>query len=97
MLSKKENRRLYDSLGHDAFLKNEAGDTEDEPEPNFHFSFSDFFHDFDDSPFGEGAHFQWSFPQDWEDEEGPYEHYSFGPGHHFHFGHMDENEEEYHN
>ncbi|CAK6955685.1 dnaJ homolog subfamily B member 9-like [Scomber scombrus] len=99
VLSKKEKRKLYDSLGHDTFLKNEASDdTEDEPEPSFHFSFADMFHDFDGSPFGEDAHFQWSFPQDWEDEEDSYERYNFeGPGHHFHFGDMNENEEGYHN
>lgn len=96
MLSNKENRRLYDGLGHEAFLKNDASvDSEDEHETSFHFSFSDLFQDFDDSPFGDDTHFHWSFPQDWDDEEGPYEHFSFeGAGYHFYFGDGDENEEE---
>nr|XP_020448951.1 dnaJ homolog subfamily B member 9-like isoform X2 [Monopterus albus] len=93
VLSNKEKRRLYDSTGHEAFLQNMASvDPNDEDETNFHFSFSDFFHDFDDSP-----HFQWSVHQDGEDEDGPYEHYSFEvPGFSFYFEDGDENEEEYH-
>lgn len=98
MLSDKEKRRLYDRVDHDTFLKNEASvDPEDEDETSFHFSFSDFFHDFEDSLFMEESHFHWSFNQDGEDEDGLYEHYSFeGPGFNLYFGNEDENEEEYH-
>ncbi|KAF1391534.1 hypothetical protein PFLUV_G00043120 [Perca fluviatilis] len=96
VLSNKEKRRLYDSVGHEAFLKNEAPvDPEDEhDETSFHFGFEDLFHDFDDSPFVEESYFHWSFHQDGEDENGPYEHYTYeGPGFSFYFGDEDENEE----
>ncbi len=98
VLSNKEKRRLYDSVGHEAFLKDEAPvDPEDAHEASFHFSFADFFHDFDDGPFVEEPHFHWSFHPDGEDEDGPYKHYSFEePGFGFYFGDGDENEEEYH-
>ncbi|XP_022601261.1 dnaJ homolog subfamily B member 9-like [Seriola dumerili] len=98
VLSNKEKRRLYDSVGHEAFLKNEVSvDAEDEDETSFHFSFPDFFHDFDDSPFVEEPHFHWSFHQDWEDEDDPYDYYSFDDsGFNFYFGDGDENEEEHH-
>ncbi|XP_042258391.1 dnaJ homolog subfamily B member 9-like [Thunnus maccoyii] len=94
VLSNKDNRRLYDSLGHEAFLKNEGSVVPEEGHgTSFHFSFSDLFQDFD-SLFGEESHFHWSFTQDWEDEENPFKHYSFeGHGYHFNFGDGDENEE----
>ncbi|KAK2914949.1 dnaJ homolog subfamily B member 9-like [Channa argus] len=96
VLSNKEKRRLYDSVGHDTFLKTEASvDPEEEDETSFHFSFSDFFHDFDDSPFME-SHFQWSFYQDEEDDDGLYEHYSFdGSSFSFLYGNEDENGDQY--
>ncbi|XP_026162744.1 dnaJ homolog subfamily B member 9-like [Mastacembelus armatus] len=97
VLSNKEKRRLYDTEGHAAFLKNEASvDPEDDDETSFHFSFSDFFHDFDESPFVEEPLFHWSFHQEGEDEDGSYEHYSFErPDFSFNFWDGDENEEEY--
>lgn len=97
VLSNKEKRRLYDGVGHEAFLKEEASvDPEDAHEANFPFSFADFFQGFDDSPFVEEPYFHWSFHQDGEDEDGPYKQYSFEePGFGFYFGDGDENEEEY--
>lgn len=98
MLSNKEKRRLYDRAGHEAFLKEEASvDPEDEDEASFFHSFADLFHDLDDSPFAEEPHFHWSFHQEWEDEDGSYEHYTFEhPGFSFYFGDGDEYEEEEH-
>lgn len=95
VLSNKDKRRLYDSVGHEAFLKNEAfSDPEDEHETSFSFSFSDFFSVFDDGPFVEEPHFHWSFDQGMEDEDGQYEHYSFeGQEFSFYFGDVDENED----
>ncbi|AWP02980.1 putative dnaJ -like subfamily B member 9-like [Scophthalmus maximus] len=95
VLSNEEKRRLYDSVGHEAFLKNQ-GFVDAEEYTSSHFSFPDFFHDFNDSPFGEEPHFTWSFPPDWEDEDGPQEPYGFeGPGFSFYFGDGDEIEDEY--
>ncbi|XP_076612886.1 dnaJ homolog subfamily B member 9-like [Chaetodon auriga] len=98
VLSNREKRRLYDSMGHEAFVKNEASEeSEDENEASFHFSFADIFHDFDHIPFAEEPYFQWSFYQDGETEDGPYEHYSFAePGFSFYFGDGDEDEEDHH-
>lgn len=98
VLSNKEKRRLYDSVGHEPFLKNEASDeSEDEDEASFPFSFADLFHDLDHSPFAEESYFHWSFPQDGENEDGPYEHYSFAePVFSFYFGDGDEDEEDHH-
>lgn len=100
MLSNKERRRLYDSVGDEAFLEDEASaDPEDEHESNFfhHHSFADLFHDFDDSPFMEEPNFHWSFQHDGEDEDGSYEYYSFeDPGFSFYFVDGDESEEEHH-
>lgn len=80
-------------MGHEAFLKNEdLVKPEDEYQTSFHFSFPDFFHDFDDSLFGG----QWSFQQEEDEEDGRYEHYSFeGQRFGFYFGDPDEYEEEY--
>ncbi|XP_044078110.1 dnaJ homolog subfamily B member 9-like [Siniperca chuatsi] len=98
VLSNKEKRRLYDSVGHEAFLKDGAPfDPEDEHETSFPFSFADLFHDLDDSLFVEEPYFHWSFHQDGEDEDSPYEHYSFEePGFSFYFGDGDDNEEDLH-
>lgn len=95
VLSDKEKRKLYDSLGHDGFLRNLASvEPEDEEETSFHFSFSDFFHEFDDVVFTEESHFHWSFHQDGEDEDGLYDHYSFvEPDFNFYFRDEDENGE----
>ncbi|KAM9859606.1 dnaJ homolog subfamily B member 9 isoform 1-T3 [Aulostomus maculatus] len=94
VLSNKDSRRLYDTLGHEAFLKDAASlQPDDADDAGSQFSFSDLFGEFDDSAFVEDTHFLWSFPAGWEDEEGPYEYYSFeSPTFSFHFG--GENEEE---
>lgn len=91
VLSNKEQRRLYDRVGHKAFLKNEEPlDSDDDYQTNFHFGFPDFFHDFDDSPFGG----EWRFHQ--EEEDGHYGHYSFERQKFtFFFGDADEYEDEY--
>lgn len=96
VLSNKEKRRLYDSEGHEAFLKNDGSvEPEDDHETGFPFGFEDLFHDFDDSPFIEEPYFHWSFHQDGEDDAAPYEHYSFeGPGSSFFFVDGDEDEED---
>ncbi|XP_059186130.1 dnaJ homolog subfamily B member 9 [Centropristis striata] len=95
VLSNKEKRKLYDTEGHETFLKNEASvDPEDEHETDFHFSFEDMFHDFDGSPFVEEPFSHWSFHQDGEDEDGPYERFE-DPGFSFYFGDVDENEEDH--
>ncbi|XP_039884785.1 dnaJ homolog subfamily B member 9-like [Simochromis diagramma] len=93
VLSNKEQRRAYDRVGHGAFLKNEdLVKPEDEYQTSFHFSFPDFFHDFDDSLFGG----QWRFHQEEDEEDGRYDHYSFeGERFSFYFGDPDEYEEEY--
>ncbi|XP_008305219.1 dnaJ homolog subfamily B member 9-like [Stegastes partitus] len=97
VLSNKDKRRLYDSVGHEAFLQNEASaDQEDEYETSFSFRFSDVFSVFDDGPFVEEPHFHWSFDQAMEDEDAQFEHYSFdGPEFSFYFGDEDENEDHY--
>ncbi|KAK5872295.1 hypothetical protein PBY51_013010 [Eleginops maclovinus] len=97
VLSNKEKRRLYDSLGHKAFLKEDTSvEPEDDHETSFHFIFEDLFHDFNDSPFVEESNFHWHFHQDGEDEDGLYEQYSFEePGFDFNFGDGDENEEDF--
>uniref|UniRef100_UPI0037E7CAED dnaJ homolog subfamily B member 9 n=1 Tax=Semicossyphus pulcher TaxID=241346 RepID=UPI0037E7CAED len=96
VLSDKEKRRLYDSVGHAAFLSDEepSFDPEDQHDTGFQFSFADFFHDFDDSPFAEEQFFQWSFHQDGEDEGAQFEYFdeaSFN----FPFGDGGENEDEH--
>ncbi|XP_022073540.1 dnaJ homolog subfamily B member 9-like [Acanthochromis polyacanthus] len=93
VLSNKDKRKLYDSVGHEAFLNN---DPDDEQEMSFSFSFSDFFSDFDDGPFVDELHFHWSFDHGVADEDGQYEHYSFeDPEFSFYFGDLDENEDVY--
>ncbi|XP_032405914.1 dnaJ homolog subfamily B member 9-like [Xiphophorus hellerii] len=74
VLSDKKKRRLYDSVGHEAFLENQASfededEDEDEDETSFHFSFSDLFQDFHESAFMDEPHVQWSFFQEEEEEE----------------------------
>lgn len=91
VLSDKKKRRLYDSVGHEAFLENHAS-LEDEEETNFHFSFSDFFHGFHDSPFMDEPHIHWSFLQEEEEEDIQYKHYSFEDST-FSFYFDDENED----
>lgn len=95
VLSDKERRRLYDNMGHEAFLQTEISvdpEDEDEDDAGFHFSFSDYFQDFDDDPFGEEPHFHWSFLQE-EDDFNPFD----GPNFSFNFEFDDENEEEAYN
>ncbi|XP_069011434.1 dnaJ homolog subfamily B member 9 [Embiotoca jacksoni] len=85
VLSNQEKRRLYDSVGHKAFLNNEAS-AETEDDTNFHFSH--FFHDFDASPFVKEQHVYWSFQEEHEEEE----HYCFEEQH-FHWSFQEEEEE----
>lgn len=82
-------------MGHEAFLKNDAPVArEDKPEDGFDFSFADLFHDFDDGPFVREPFFHWSFHDDLQDENVPFQGYSFEePIFSVYFG--DENEEEY--
>ncbi|XP_017160534.1 dnaJ homolog subfamily B member 9-like isoform X2 [Poecilia reticulata] len=68
VLSDEKKRRLYDSVGHEAFLENQAS-FEDEDETSFHFSFSDFFQNFHDSAFMDEPQVHWSFFQEEEEEE----------------------------
>ncbi|XP_054879762.1 dnaJ homolog subfamily B member 9-like [Poeciliopsis prolifica] len=68
VLSDKKKRRLYDSVGHEAFLEN-PDSFEDEDETSFHFSFSDLFQDFHDIAFMDEPHIHWSFFQEEEEEE----------------------------
>lgn len=79
VLSDKGKRRLYDNVGHAAFKqdKETSYNPEDGHESSFHFSFADFFHDFDESPFVEEQMFHWSFHQDVKDEGDLYEQYTF--------------------
>ncbi|KAK9529150.1 hypothetical protein VZT92_013264 [Zoarces viviparus] len=95
VLSNKEKRKLYDVMGHEAFLKDEASvDQDDEHETSFHFGFEDFFHDFDDSPFVEETFFHWTFAQDGEDENGIFNHYGVEEhGHSFYF--VDEEDDDH--
>ncbi|KAM9361432.1 dnaJ homolog subfamily B member 9-like isoform 1-T2 [Symphorus nematophorus] len=95
VLSNQEQRRLYDSMGHEAFLnKDDAVDSEDEHDDSFHFSFADFFHDVDGSPFMEEPHFHWSFAQDGGSEDSPHHHQPFEEhGFRFYFVDGDEDEE----
>lgn len=97
MLSNKEQRRLYDSVGHQAFLKKDASvDPDDEHGDYFHFTFADLFQDFDDSPFLEEPYFHWSFHHigEDEDEDSPYEgHIFMEPAYSVYFG--DDNEEDH--
>lgn len=70
VLSDKKKRRLYDSVGHEAFLENQASfEDEVEDETSFHFSFSDLFQDFHDSAFMDEPQVHWSFFQEEEEEE----------------------------
>lgn len=91
VLSNKEKRRLYDSVGHETFLNSDApGEPEDDDDMGFFFNIEDILHDFDGSPFAEQPYFHWSFHQDGDDEAG----YSFeDPNFGFYFGDGDENEE----
>ncbi|XP_038144023.1 dnaJ homolog subfamily B member 9-like [Cyprinodon tularosa] len=79
VLSDKKKRRLYDNVGHEAFLENQASfEAEDEDdETSFHFSFSDILQDFHDSPFLDEPRFHWSFLQEVEEEDFQNKHYSF--------------------
>ncbi|KAF6722710.1 DnaJ-like protein subfamily B member 9 [Oryzias melastigma] len=88
VLSDKEKRRQYDSMGHEAFLEN--ADTDQEQDSTFHYNFQDIFHDPHGSPFMEDFHFHWSFPLEEEEEM---EHFSFSETNFFFFP-EDENEED---
>ncbi|XP_041639449.1 dnaJ homolog subfamily B member 9-like [Cheilinus undulatus] len=93
VLSDKEQRRQYDSVGHAVFLNRDKTslNPEDQPETGFHFSFADFFHHFDESILMEEEVFHWSFK---EEGGGAYEHYSFQePGFSFLFHDSDEYED----
>lgn len=68
MLSNQKKRTLYDRVGHEAFLNNEAPvDSKEEYSDDFDFLFADLFHDNDDDPFVEEPYFHWSFYQTAED------------------------------
>ncbi|XP_031711204.1 dnaJ homolog subfamily B member 9-like [Anarrhichthys ocellatus] len=95
VLSNKEKRKLYDFVGHEAFLNDEASvDQDHEHETmSFHFGFEDLF---DDSPFVEEPFLHWTFAQDGEDENGLYNHYGVEDnGHSFYFADDEEEEDEY--
>ncbi|XP_062419760.1 dnaJ homolog subfamily B member 9-like isoform X2 [Pungitius pungitius] len=76
VLSTKEKRKRYDSVGHEAFLKDEeaSDDPEDEHDTSFPFGVEDLFHDFDGSPFAEETFFRRTFYHNGADMDGPYEH-----------------------
>lgn len=59
VLSSSEDRKLYDRLGHEAFVKNASGDSQEEQGPNF----DDIFHFFDNM-FEKNTHFMWTSPDD---------------------------------
>lgn len=96
VLSDKKKRRLYDNVGHEAFLENQASfeAEDDDDETSFHFSFSDIFQDFHDSPFLDEPRFHWSFLQEVEEEDFQNKHYSFEEST-FSFYFDDENDEEH--
>ncbi|XP_073325059.1 dnaJ homolog subfamily B member 9-like [Pagrus major] len=96
VLSNKERRRQYDSVGHEAFLKDGASDDpEDQYDTGFDFSFADLFHNFDDGPSDEEKlHFHWSFHQDGEDADGLHGNYVFDESD-FSFPYSDEDEDHY--
>lgn len=61
-------RSLYDSIGHEAFLNNEASvDPKGGYSDDYHFRFEDLFHDMDVESFVEESYFHWSFQQAGED------------------------------
>lgn len=89
VLSNKEERRLYDQLGHGTFVKNgtpgdpsDAADPQDGHWPNY----DDIFHFFEDDPFNEEPYFMWSSPDDSAFS---------GPEFNFVFSDGDEYEEDY--
>lgn len=91
VLSDKKKKRLYDLVGHEAYLQTEASDPEGEPQNSFHWSFSDFF---DGHPFVDESSFHWSFIQ--VEEDARYKSYSFQESNiNFYFEDMFENEEDY--
>ncbi|XP_061584578.1 dnaJ homolog subfamily B member 9-like [Cololabis saira] len=90
VLNDKEKRKLYDRMGHEAFLENEAADPE-ENETSFFSSFSEFLVDLRHILLSGEPHTHWSLFQD----EVPHEHYTAGTPDSFYFEDMDENEEEY--
>lgn len=72
VLSNKEKRRLYDSVGHAAFLQDDApADPQDEHVDDFLFTFADLL-----SPFLEEPSFHWSFDPFEDEEDALYQHYS---------------------
>lgn len=59
-----QKRSVYDSLGHEAFLNNDAPvDPRDEYSDDFSFSFADLYHNIDVDLFAEEPYFHWSFQQ----------------------------------
>lgn len=60
VLSSSKDRKLYDRLGHEAFVKNEAGASPKEEGPNF----DDIFHFFEEDMFEMDKDFMWTFPDD---------------------------------
>ncbi|KAJ0068579.1 hypothetical protein NL108_009688 [Boleophthalmus pectinirostris] len=58
VLSSSEERKLYDRLGHEAFLKNSSGVRHEEP------NFNDIFHFFEGDVFEMDTEFMWTFSND---------------------------------
>lgn len=56
VLSSSEGRKLYDRLGHEAFVKNASGVSQKEQEPNF----DDIFHFFGEDMFEMDTDFMWT-------------------------------------
>ncbi|KAK7915941.1 hypothetical protein WMY93_011702 [Mugilogobius chulae] len=54
VLSSSEERKRYDLLGHEAFVKNSSGFQQEQPD------FHDMFHFFDEDPFEMDSEFMWT-------------------------------------
>lgn len=60
-------------MGHEAYLETEASFDPEDDEPQTSYSFSDFFHGFDESFVVDESHFHWRFLQ----ENAQHQRYSF--------------------
>ncbi|CAL8339310.1 unnamed protein product [Merluccius merluccius] len=111
VLSDQDTRRMYDYLGHEAFLRDEKDfhDPEERPEEDFfHFDFDDFLSSLDLDPeddedffMDEPHHNHWGFPVGSEDVEDPLEEQRildsifFDTHDHYFYAHEDEEESEH--
>lgn len=110
VLSDQDTRRMYDYLGHEAFLQDEKDfhDHEEHPEEAFfHFDFDDFFSsldldDDDDLFMDEPHHNHWGFPMGSEDMEDLHEDqrvldniFFDTHDHHYYYGDEEESEHFY--